>query len=135
MNSPADPPAADVRTADVLVVGAGPAGLAAAVAAAEAGARTVLVDAAARPGGQYWRNAESPAAAPLHHSRSRFLELVRRSEAAGVVHLAQHTVQTLGPGSEGWLLRCGVGAEPRQGRKLRTVRGRRLVLAPGAYDR
>jgi len=36
---------------DVLVIGAGPSGLAAAVAAAEAGARVVVVDENARPGG------------------------------------------------------------------------------------
>jgi len=40
----------------VLVVGAGPAGLAAAVAAAEVGAQVVLVDAEAAPGGQFWRH-------------------------------------------------------------------------------
>ena len=42
--------------ADVAVVGAGPAGLAAAVAAAESGAAVVLVDAGAQPGGQFWRH-------------------------------------------------------------------------------
>lgn len=41
---------------DVLVVGAGPAGLAAAHAAASHGARVGLVDAQARPGGQVWRH-------------------------------------------------------------------------------
>ncbi|MFC7404075.1 NAD(P)/FAD-dependent oxidoreductase [Georgenia alba] len=41
---------------DVAVVGAGPAGLAAAVSAAEAGAQVLLVDAGERPGGQYWRH-------------------------------------------------------------------------------
>ncbi|MEZ5209686.1 FAD-dependent oxidoreductase [Gordonia sp. PP30] len=44
------------QTYDVAVVGAGPAGLAAAVAAAEAGMRVALIDAAAQPGGQFWRH-------------------------------------------------------------------------------
>ena len=41
---------------DVAVVGAGPAGLAAAVQAAEAGLDVALIDAAGQPGGQYWRH-------------------------------------------------------------------------------
>lgn len=50
---------------DVAVVGGGPAGIAAAVAAAEAGRRVLLVDEAPRPGGQIWRHreGEAPAAA------------------------------------------------------------------------
>lgn len=40
---------------DVLVIGAGPAGLAAASAAAGSGARVGLIDAQARAGGQVWR--------------------------------------------------------------------------------
>jgi len=43
------------RAFDVLVVGAGPAGLAAACRAAESGARTAVVDENPRPGGQIWR--------------------------------------------------------------------------------
>ena len=43
------------ETCDVLVVGAGPAGLAAATAAANAGLSTVLVDEGPSPGGQVWR--------------------------------------------------------------------------------
>lgn len=41
---------------DVLVVGAGPAGLAAAQTAAAHGARVALLDAQPRPGGQVWRH-------------------------------------------------------------------------------
>src|SRR5271169_5447165 len=53
---------------DVVVVGAGPAGIAAGVAAARSGARTALVDDNPAPGGQIWRAAEqvperSPSAA------------------------------------------------------------------------
>jgi NADPH-dependent 2,4-dienoyl-CoA reductase/sulfur reductase-like enzyme len=49
--------------AEVVVVGGGPAGLAAAVHAAEAGARTLLVDTHPRPGGQIWRHRGEPPAA------------------------------------------------------------------------
>ncbi|WP_408658920.1 FAD-dependent oxidoreductase, partial [Jatrophihabitans sp.] len=52
MTSPADSP----ERPSVAVIGAGPAGLAAAVHAAEQGALTVLLDSAARVGGQYWRH-------------------------------------------------------------------------------
>ncbi len=42
--------------ADVAIVGAGPAGIAAAVAAAQSGCRVALLDAGPRPGGQIWRH-------------------------------------------------------------------------------
>ena len=45
--------AAEDRTPDILVVGAGPAGLAAATAAAEAGANVTLLDERTATGGQY----------------------------------------------------------------------------------
>src|ERR1700726_5176641 len=40
---------------DVVVIGAGPAGLAAAATAAEAGLSTLLLDENVGPGGQVWR--------------------------------------------------------------------------------
>ena len=43
------------RSFDVLVVGAGPAGIAAACCAAQEGARVGIVDNNSRPGGQIWR--------------------------------------------------------------------------------
>lgn len=48
---------------DLAVVGAGPAGLAAAVTAADGGLRVVLIDGSERPGGQYFRHA-APALSP-----------------------------------------------------------------------
>lgn len=44
---------------DILVLGAGPAGLAAAVAAAQGGARVLLLDSNPAPGGQIWRGAQA----------------------------------------------------------------------------
>src|SRR3954466_6221307 len=46
---------AEERHVDVAVVGGGPAGMAAALAAARAGASVVLIDEYAAPGGQIWR--------------------------------------------------------------------------------
>ena len=46
---------------DVAVVGAGPAGMAAALSAVESGARVVLFDDNPRPGGQIWRGGPAPA--------------------------------------------------------------------------
>ena len=55
----------------MLVVGAGPAGMAAAAAAAEAGRRVILIDDNPAPGGQIWRGyAASTGARPSLTSRS-----------------------------------------------------------------
>src|SRR5690349_11089158 len=50
--------------ADILVVGAGPAGMAAAVRAAESGAHVTILDDNPFPGGQIWRNEENHPSAP-----------------------------------------------------------------------
>jgi NADPH-dependent 2,4-dienoyl-CoA reductase/sulfur reductase-like enzyme len=64
---------------DILVVGAGPAGIAAAVSAADAGHRVGLVDDNPTPGGQIWRSgASQPAAAR---------RLLARLDAASVQRL------------------------------------------------
>ena len=63
----------------VLVIGAGPAGLAAAKAARQQGARVTILDSSDQLGGQYWRHLpkQRPAAAQhrLHHGWAHFEEL------------------------------------------------------------
>jgi D-hydroxyproline dehydrogenase subunit alpha len=49
-------------SADVAVVGAGPAGMAAALAAADLGCRVVLADSGTAMGGQIYRQPASPGA-------------------------------------------------------------------------
>ena len=49
--------------ADVVVVGAGPAGLAAGALAAEGGVRVLVLDQGHRPGGQVWRHLATPTGA------------------------------------------------------------------------
>jgi len=61
--SPApSPTTARSRDCSILIVGAGPAGLAAARAAAASGAAVTLVDDNLAPGGQIWRGANPPVA-------------------------------------------------------------------------
>ena len=52
---------ADQREADVVIVGAGPAGMAAAWAAAQSGQRVLLLDDNLTAGGQIWRASEAAA--------------------------------------------------------------------------
>jgi NADPH-dependent 2,4-dienoyl-CoA reductase/sulfur reductase-like enzyme len=74
---------------DVLVVGAGPAGLAAAQAATERGARVGLIDAQPRPGGQVWRH--DVRHAPSRAARAAF------SRLDGVELLTGYSVAAAGP--------------------------------------
>jgi len=109
---------AERLTADVVVVGGGPSGLAAAVHAAEAGMRTLLIEEAQRPGGQIWRHRGEPPTAAR-----RWLERLARSGAAP---LSGATVIDAGPHRE---------LVVEQEGRVRRVACARLVLATGARER
>ncbi len=69
---------------EVLVVGAGPAGIAAATAAAEGGKSTLVLDDNFRAGGQIWRASTTPTSSAVHPKdtvRSRAIERLERSGA------------------------------------------------------
>ncbi|MHC6625740.1 FAD/NAD(P)-dependent oxidoreductase [Streptomyces globosus] len=95
----------DEVRADLAVVGAGPAGLAAAVTAAGFGLRVALLDAGERPGGQFYRHpapqlgAERPEV--LHHGWAAFAareRALRAHTASGrVTYLPGHHVWTVVP--------------------------------------
>jgi NADPH-dependent 2,4-dienoyl-CoA reductase/sulfur reductase-like enzyme len=104
---------------EVVVVGAGPAGLAAACAAAENGCRTVLVDETPWLGGQIWRGQQ---AHPTSPQAARWVERFRRSQAS---LLDRCTI--LGPGGPRVLL-----AEHPSG--PRSIEWERLILATGARE-
>ncbi|MEU8518712.1 NAD(P)/FAD-dependent oxidoreductase [Streptomyces sp. NBC_01216] len=131
-----------------MVVGAGPAGLAGAVTAAERGLSVALLDGDARLGGQFYRHPAPAlgAARPdaLHHDWRAFAALRRRWEAGDGVHLAEHHVWTVaserlatpGTGAAGacWAVHAVTGPDGDRGRPV-TVRGRALLLATGAAER
>jgi NADPH-dependent 2,4-dienoyl-CoA reductase/sulfur reductase-like enzyme len=70
-----------MSTYDVIVVGAGPAGMSAAAAAAEAGCRVCVLDDNHSAGGQIWRRAIRETGASLSHG-DEYLQCVNRLDAA-----------------------------------------------------
>ena len=112
---------------DVLVVGAGPAGLSAAIAAAESGCSVLVLDERDAPGGQYLKPLASSHAHAAPDRQFRQAAALRdRAKAAGVAFRHGATVWGAFGAQE-----IGALAE---GRNL-LLRPRRLVLAAGAHER
>ncbi|MGW0798515.1 FAD-dependent oxidoreductase [Streptomyces sp. NPDC002692] len=136
----------------LAVIGAGPAGLAAALAAAGRGIRVTLIDSAARAGGQFYRQpatglrARRPGA--LHHRWRTWERLARalaaQVEAGTITHLTDHHV---------WLVESRVArseaAQPPTDpggfvvhalegplqEEPRAVRADAVLLATGGYEK
>ena len=144
--SPGDTPASAADRAEVAVIGAGPAGLAAAAEASRLSRSVVLIDAGPRVGGQYWRHrpqdAVPGAVAPRwHHGWSVFTSLREQVEdgvrTRRITHLPGTHVWGLGRLEGGGLaLETAPTQESGSGQqRLRSLHADAVVLAPGAYDR
>ncbi|GAB3258831.1 FAD-dependent oxidoreductase [Chitinimonas naiadis] len=107
----------DLQT-DIAIVGAGPAGMAAAIAAAAQGAHVCLIDDNPRPGGQIWRG--GPAVAP-DTARTSFTAL-----AQSQVRLLSQCRVVAAPGSGLLLL--------EQADRALSLRYGKLILATGARE-
>ncbi len=81
---------------DVLVVGAGPAGIAACVSAAESGSRVILIDDNPLPGGQIWRASIEDPANPKSHDSQAASWLSRLQACSAQQLLSTRVVARLG---------------------------------------
>jgi len=117
-----------MRKFDLAIVGAGPAGMAAALEARSLGLSVVVIDENAAPGGQVFRAAELAAADPaLMRDLAPGLELINRFRAAELVYC---------PGTALWMLDpdTGVLSLSRQGEAFEMA-AERILLATGAQER
>ena len=115
--------------ADIAIVGAGPAGMAAALAAAEAGASAIVCDEYPRPGGQFFkRAAEFFGLAPAHLGREHAHgERLRHALAEGRIRVLSDTL-VWGAFADQALMLYREGMSE-------TLRARAVVIATGAHDR
>jgi thioredoxin reductase len=112
-------------THDIAVIGAGPAGPAAAGTAAADGRDVVLLDAAPRPGGQYYRHrADEAGEAEISGDLGDL-----RARLGAVAYLPGHRVWHV---ESGFVVHALAG--DRDERPVE-IRARTLIMAAGAYDR
>lgn len=119
--------AADLPVAmpDILVIGAGPGGLSAAIAARRTGADVLVLDERGQGGGQYFKQPAVTAASPDAQAQ-RGAALIAEAQACGVRFL--HGVSVWGAFPPLDILANGPDG-------LSVYRPRSLVVATGAYER
>ncbi|WP_128092312.1 FAD-dependent oxidoreductase, partial [Streptomyces resistomycificus] len=124
----------------LAVIGAGPAGLAATLAAAAQGVHVTLLDAAAEAGGQFYRQPASALRArrprALHHewrTWERLRDGLRAHVRAGTVrHLSDHHVWFVERHENGLTVHALLGPEQEEPAE---VRADAVLLATGGYEK
>ncbi len=118
-----------VREVEIVVVGAGPGGLGAALEAAEAGAEVALVDEYPTLGGQFYKQVPDAfrvkRLAAESEQYTEGAELVQKVKASRIEFLPNTLVWSI--------FRDGTLGLYRDGR-TEELRGKRLILAPGAQE-
>jgi NADPH-dependent 2,4-dienoyl-CoA reductase/sulfur reductase-like enzyme len=115
---------------DLLIVGAGPAGMAAAVTARNHGLSVRVVDDQPTPGGQIWRGVESVAATPrlalLGDAYRGGVDRAAAFRACGALYEPRTQLWQLEPGFRAFLTREG---------QARIATATAVILASGAQER
>ena len=115
----------EALTVDVAVIGAGPAGIAAAATIAEAGRRVAVLDEATNVGGQIWRHRRGTPAPAMARG------WVRRLERSGATVLCESSVVNVEDDADAsrFLITAERGVSPV------LVNATTLVVATGAQER
>jgi NADPH-dependent 2,4-dienoyl-CoA reductase/sulfur reductase-like enzyme len=111
---------------DILIVGAGPAGLSAARAAREAGAEVHILDQYATAGGQYWM--QPPVFVPAQRT-------AQSEEGASAIAAVQAAGVTCHLGAEVWGAFPDLTICAMQNGEPLVLSPRALIVATGAHDR
>lgn len=119
---------------DVVIVGAGPAGLAASIEAAKAGAEVLVVDLNIKPGGQLFKQIHKFFGSSAHKSGTRGIDigkqLVEEAEKYNVEIWLRSTVIGLFPGKK-------VGIEKgldNEKKEMVTIKAKKIIIATGASE-
>lgn len=125
----ATPRGPSASTYDVVVIGAGPAGLAASTGAAQAGLSTLTLDDNAAPGGQVYRAVTTT---PLH---DRAILGAEFAQGAGLVDAFRRSGADYVAGATVWHLDRDLTIGVSVGGASRLLRAGAVILATGALER
>jgi len=117
---------------DLAIIGAGPAGMAAAVMAAELRLSTVVLDEQPEPGGQIYRGIERLAA-----TRSRHLELLGPDYALGLELTRAFRASSIEylSGTQVWQVEPAGRIFYRRNDVAGILQAKKILIAPGAMER
>jgi NADPH-dependent 2,4-dienoyl-CoA reductase/sulfur reductase-like enzyme len=114
-----------MEESEIIVIGGGPAGLSAALAAARAGVQVTLIDAYAHPGGQYYHQSPERLAEHSNAHQRQGMEMLRKVKEAGVRIFSETLVSSID------LEKTLVCNSPQA---AHLQKAKKIIIASGAYE-